>query len=1017
MKESYTACQTAFYWPKQLKKQGPYLFFLVFIIITSLPLHARTGFYNNTGYGFQQDRRVTGRLTSASGEALSGASVRVKGSSRGTTTDNNGNFSITVPDNAILVFSAVGYDETEIAVAGKSEINISLNQANKVMEQVIVVGYGSARKKDLTGSSVTVRGSEIINTPVLTATQAIQGKVAGVQITASGAPGSAPNVRIRGTGSILGGADPLYVVDGIITNDIRNINSADILSMDILKDASSTAIYGARAANGVVLITTKAGTKGKFTVNYNAYAGVKLLTHTVEMAGPNLFTIYSNEAAGAPAILASDITGSADWYNVLTRPAIFHNHNLSLSGGKNKYRYFFSAGYLKEQGTLLDNDYTRFTFRYNHDYTISSKFKIGNNLGFSHYISNNKPYSLFTQAYIAAPIYNPKNADGSYGYTTKSDVGNPLATLEYTNDRSWGIRLQGTIWGEYQVMKGLSFRSSFGIDAEQNNGRNYAPVYFVGPTTQKNEVSDLRYSRDSIYQWVWDNFFTWDKKFGTDHNLKVVVGHTAERRNGWSSSATKNGVANDKSLWELNFKDTAGGQQNFRDPIGNYYRRESYFIRANYRFREKYLVNATFRRDANSNFSKKNRWGNFPSIGLGWLISSEDFMAKQTFFDMLKLRASYGWVGNDVIAPGQFDLRPTDQLYAYFGTNRYNGATVTGIVDPNLKWEVVKEFDLGAEFSALNDRFTGELDYYFKRATDALYTVRYLNVGFGNSFLTNAADVVNKGVEIALGWKNSLNKSTRYSLRGNITFNHNNVEKVGLGRAINFGSLGNGWSATQTLVGHSIGSFWVFKTNGIFQNAAEVAAYPHVLNAQPGDLRLVDVNNDGVIDGDDRVHVGSHQPKFYYGFNGTLNWKKFDFALDIFGVSGNKVYNAKKGVRYGGNYNLEYDVAKNRWQPGSNNNSIPRAYNGVPYPSDYFIESGSFVRINNVTVGYNFQVGGGNKRIDQLRVFASANNPYIYTKYTGFTPELPGNQNEAGIELNIYPIASTYTIGVNVQFK
>jgi len=967
--------------------------------------------------GHQNEIKITGRVLTAAGEPLAGVSVRVKGTTRGTSTDNDGRFSINVPENAILVFTAVGYEAVEESVSGKSSMNISLTQSSKLMEQVVLVGYGSARKKDLTGSSASVKGADIVNIPALTATQAIQGKVAGVQITSSGAPGSTPTVRIRGTGSILGGADPLYVVDGIITNDIRNINSADILSIDLLKDASSTAIYGARAANGVVLITTKAGTKGKFTVNYNAYGGVKLLTHKVKMAGPNLFTIYSNEAAGAPAILESDITGSADWYSELTRPAIFHNHNLSVSGGKNKYRYFFSTGYLNEQGTLHGNDYRRITLRYNHDFTVNAKLKIGNNIGFSNYVSNNKPYSLFTTAYIAAPIYNARNPDGSFGYTTKSDVGNPLAALEYTNDRSHGIRLQGTLWGEYQIIKGLVFKSSFGIDAEQNNGRNYSPVFFVGPTTQRNEVSDLRYSRDSIYQWVWDNFLTWDKKFGTDHNLRLVFGHTAERRNGWSSSATKNGVANDKSLWELNFKDTAGGQQNFRDPIGNYYRRESYFIRANYRFLEKYLLNATFRRDANSNFSKRNRWGNFPSIGIGWVISNESFMADHDFFDELKLRASYGWVGNDVIAPGQFDLRPSDQLYAYFGTNRYNGATVTSIVDPDLKWEVVKELDIGIEFSALKGKLTGEIDYYNKRATDALYTIRYLNVGFGTSFLTNAADVVNKGVEISLGWNKQVNTSTRYALRGNITFNKNNVENVGLGRAINFGSLNNGWTATQTLVGQPIGSFWVFQTAGIFQTAAEVAAYPHVLNAQPGDFRLVDVNSDGEIDNDDRVHVGSHQPKFYYGFNGTLNWKKFDFSLDIFGVSGNKVYNAKKGVRYGGNYNLEYDVALNRWQAGSNNNRYPRAFNGVPYPSDYFIECGSYVRINNVTAGYNFDIKTKRMRIDKLRVFAGANNPYIYTNYTGFTPELPGNQNEAGIELNVYPISATYMIGVNVQFK
>jgi hypothetical protein len=292
-----------------------------------------------------------------------------------------------------------------------------------------------------------------------------------------------------------------------------------------------------------------------------------------------------------------------------------------------------------------------------------------------------------------------------------------------------------------------------------------------------------------------------------------------------------------------------------------------------------------------------------------------------------------------------------------------------------------------------------------------------LQVGFGSSFLTNAADIANKGVEVTLGWNDRINNQTRYSVRGNITFNKNNVENVGIGRALNYGSLNNGWTATQTTMGQPIGSFWVFKTEGIFQTSAEVDAVPHVTGAQPGDFRLVDVNKDGVIDNLDRVFVGSYQPKFYYGFNATANWKRLDFNLDIFGNAGNKVYNAKKGVRYGGNYNVEYDVANSRWQPGSNNNTNPRAFNGVPYPTDYFIESGSFVRINNVTVGYSIPAGSTSSHLSNIRLYASAQNPYLYTKYTGFTPELPGNQNEAGIELNVYPISATYTVGINVQFK
>jgi TonB-linked SusC/RagA family outer membrane protein len=944
-------------------------------------------------------------------------SVQELNTTNGTTTNTSGDFSLNVSNpNATLVFSSLGYNSQTIPLDGRTNMAVTLVGSVTQLEQVVVIGYGTQKKKDLTGASSTVKGSDIANVPVLTATQAIQGKVAGVQITSSGAPGSAPDVRIRGVGSILGGAAPLYVVDGIITDDIRNLNSNDIVSVDILKDASSTAIYGARAANGVVLITTKAGTKGKFQVNYNGYVGVKQLVHKVQMAGPNLFAIYSNDAAGAPNITSADITGSSNWMDEITRDAIMQNHNISMSGGAKNYRFYFSGGYLNEQGVLKGNDYQRFSLRYNHELTVNSKLKFGNNLSFSHYISQNKPYSVFTQAYLAAPIYNAKNSDGTYGFTEKSDVGNPLATLDFTHDKSYGNRGEGSLWGEYKITKDLSFRSSFGIDLQQDNGQIFVPVYQVS-STQKNETSHLNYSADSIYQWTWDNYFTYNKNFAGKHHLVVTAGHTSERRNGWNQNSSKDNVANNSSDWKLNFTDTSGAQQNLRTPIGNYYKRESYFIRANYEFESKYLVNATFRRDANSNFSPQNRWANFPALGLGWIITKEDFMSKQKVFDNLKLRASYGWVGNDVIGPGAFLLTPTEYLYAYFGSTRINGAIPTGIIDPNLKWEINKELDLGIEFTLLQGRLSGEIDYYNKKSTNALFTIPLVDIGFGSSFLTNAANILNEGMEFSLGWKGKINDHTNYSLGANATFNKNVVQNVGLGKALYFGSLNNGYQATSTVVGQPIGSFWVYKTDGIFQNANDVANYPHITNTVPGDFKIVDVNKDGKIDDNDRQFVGSYQPKVYGGFNGSVNWKKLDFSFDVYGNFGNKVYNAKKGVRTGGNYNVEYDIAINRWQPASNENKLPRAFNGVVPPMDYFVESGSFVRVNNLTLGYTFQPKENPVHVGSIRVYASAQNPFLFTNYTGFTPELPGNQNEAGIELNVYPVSATYMVGVNIQFQ
>ncbi len=966
---------------------------------------------------------ITGKVTDENGVPLSGASVQVKGSSSGTTTNSSGEFTLNAPANSVLVISYIGFETQEINIGEQSSVTVSMKAASRSSEEVIVVGYGTARKRDLTGSSASIKGSEIANVPALSATQAIQGKAAGVQIINSGAPGSAPNVRIRGTGSILGGADPLYVVDGIITQDIRNINTADILTIDVLKDASSTAIYGARAANGVIIITTKAGSRSKFTINYNAFAGVRLLTHLVDMAGPNLYAIYSNDAAGAPAITEADITGSTDWYKKLTRPAIFQNHNLSVSGGKKKYRFYISGGYLNENGILIDNNYQRITARINHDYAVTSKLKIGNNLAYSHYKSENKPFSLFSSAYNAAPIFNAVNPDGSYGNTAKSNVGNPYATLKTTNSRSFGNRATGSLWGEYQVIKGLSFRSAFGIDLEQNNGWNYTPVYQTflpdgTPGNQKNEKSDLGFSRDSIYQWTWDNFITYDRKFGTQHSLKLTAGHTAERRNGWASRATINdgNVPNNEAAWKLNFKDTIGGQQNFRDPIGNYFKRESWFVRANYIFQDKFLVNVTFRRDGSSNFSPSNKWANFPALGLGWIISKEKFMEGQKAFDYLKLRASYGLVGNDVAGVNQFTLSPSERYYAYFGTNRIDGATVTELKDPKLKWETVKEFDFGIEFTSFNNKLTGEIDYYHKNVTDALYRILLPSIGFGSVFTTNAAEILNQGVELSLGWSNTLNTQTKYSVKGNVTFNKNKVKDVGIGQALIGGDLGNGSSSTSTVVGQEIGSFYVYKTNGIFQTDAEVAAYPHLTGAVPGDFKIVDMNNDGEINEKDKYFAGSYQPKVYYGFNLSLSWKQWDFGLDIFGNAGNKVYNAKKGLRFGGNYNIEYDVAIRRWTPGSGINNYPRAYNGTATVSDYFVESGSYLRINNITAGYTLKIKNSNSPFKSFRIYASAQNPFILTKYTGFTPELPGPTLSSGIELNAYPISASYMLGINVQF-
>ena len=649
--------------------------------------------------------------------------------------------------------------------ATNAEPKSTQDSIEKPMEEAVVIGYATAKKKDLTGSIASIKGAEIMQQPVLTASQALQSKMAGVQITNSGAPGSAPNVRIRGTGSVIGGAEPLYVVDGIITDDIRNINTADILTIDVLKDASSTAIYGVRAANGVILITTKRGGIGKPKLNYDGYAGVKMMSNKIAMARPGTFSKYSNEAAGTFAVLPSDITGETNWYDAITRPGNMNNHNLSISGGTEATSYLFSVNYYNENGILNDNSYERVSIRSNNEYRVSDKLKFGNNIGLTRWNSNNKPFSLFTDAYNAAPIYNAKNPDGTYGFTPLSDVGNPLAKLEYTDDKTWGNRFMGNFYGDVKLKKNLAFRSSFGMDYDNSRGANYQQKYRVS-ATQRYDTTTLTQSEMEKYRWIWDNTLTYTPTLKKGHGLQVLAGHTAERYDGFEQSFKLDGVPFAQQYRYLNTgRDPIQGIINYQRPIADYGRRESYLGRVSYNYEGKYLLNASFRRDGSSKFPIQNRWGNFPSVGLGWMVSNENFMKNVRTINSLKLRGSWGRVGNDRINPSEFVTLLSTGLSAVFGDQVVFGSTIAEIKDPNLKWETTEEIDLGVDFEAMNGHISGVIDFYNKKTLGALFNIP-LPGGLGdnnNSMLTNAADILNRGLEVSLRY-NKNSKGSRHSM-------------------------------------------------------------------------------------------------------------------------------------------------------------------------------------------------------------------------------------------------------------
>ncbi|QHV97055.1 SusC/RagA family TonB-linked outer membrane protein [Spirosoma endbachense] len=996
----------------------------------------------NSSIAGQTDTRVTGKVTDkATNTGLPGVTVQVKGTNTGTVTDATGTYSIQVTENATLVFSSIGFVKSEVSVGGRAEINVTLEEDTKALDEVVVVGYGTQRKSDVTGATVTIKGDELVKQPVLTATQALQGKAAGVQIISSGQPGSSPVVRIRGTGSAIGGTAALFVVDGVLTDDITNINTADIVNVDVLKDASATAIYGSRGANGVIIITTKRGTAGKMTVNYSGNAGFRMPSYLVPMANAAEYANYASVASGN---LVSPGSTSTDWYKQILRNGFQQNHGLSINGGTDKSTYFVSAGYYTDQGLVIDNVYKRFSIRANNDFTFNKHVKAG--LSASYANGDNQIANLssaYNNAYRAAPIIQSKE-NGKYGNTSVyQNVGNPLLDIEKNNNHAQDNRLLGSAYLEIKPIEWLTFRSNLGGDWVNLNSREYNYQFnndtttFINPGgNQRNPNSNLKFINTRTFHWTWDNLVTFNKKFDK-HALTVLVGTTAEKYTLTSFTAYRKDVPAAQNLWYIN---TGDANTSTNDGAGDQYNRNSYIGRLNYSFNDKYLFTATIRADGSSRFPAQNRWGYFPSVGAGWMISNEDFMANQHIFDMLKLRASWGKVGNDRIPTDAYTVTVTPNLaYPFGGGIATPGSAITQIKDPNVKWETTEEADLGIEFTALSGRLTGELNYYNKKSRDLLINVKVPSVtgDADGVVLTNAASIQNQGVELTLNWRGKITNDLSYRIGGNATLNQNKVIGLNGGQPILDGAIGgNQQYTTRTDNGQPVGSFYVLQVLGVFQNDADIGNYKNATgqviqpSANPGDFKYQDTNGDGKIDDNDRVFAGSYQPKAYFGLNLGLTYKGFDLSADFYGNVGNQIYNGKRAFRQSALDNVERSMAYNRWTPSSGTQTNPAANSGNLPASTYFIESGNFARINNLTLGYQLpgtllqKVG-----ITTARVFVTGQNLFTIKKYSGFTAELPGfnttsnagivttgSPTTQGIELNAYPTASTVAFGLNVGF-
>ncbi len=963
---------------------------------------------------------VSGTVTDGRGEALIGASVSVKGSQVGTVTDLDGKFTIPAAADATLVVSYTGFEPQEIAVGGQRSVAVTLAESSAVLEQVVVVGYGTQTRKQVTGAIASVRGDDLKKQPLLTPIQGVQGLAAGIQVIGTGEPGKQPRVQIRGINSILSSEQPLYVVDGVITDDITNINGADVLSVDILKDGAA-AIYGTRAGNGVILITTKKGRSGKLTVGLDSYRGFRKLINVVPMAGSPLYAQYTNEARaydGQKPLFddVAAIKNNTDWFKAISQNGLVQNHNLSVSGGTANADYLFSAGYYTDEGVLKGAQFDRVSLRANNEYRPFTFAKVGSVLNVNVAKSNNKSAGAFTDAYRMTPTVPVKDSLGNYGTLDALSVANPLATLELAHSTWKGNRFQGNLYGEIEPFKGLVYRSSWGFDKKQANSTDFSPIYKYGKYS--NDHTELRLSPYDQFYWVWDNTLRYSHTFGDIHSVELLGGHSAERDRWRGYTIRVADVPNDENLWYIGQGDpktvTITGEN------GGLLRRESWFGRLNYGLLDRYNLSATLRQDGSSAFPTGQKTGNFYSVGGSWIVSEENFLKNSGSVDYLKLRASYALLGNDNIS--RIVNNELSQLLLVSNTDPlslpgglFQGITINQLPNAAATWEDTKSVDAGVEFGLIS-HITGEFSYYNK-LTHAYIHVPTPPVVDPDGLLSKAADVRNKGVELSLKWTDDPSRDFGYRIGFNATFNRNNVEKVHGGIDLKEGGLGNGEVTTSTVEGKPLGSFWVYQTDGIFQTQAEIDAAPHVTGTLPGDFKYKDVNGDNIIDANDRIFAGSYQPKVYYGINLGVNWHGIDLGIDLYGNQGNKVYNGKKGVRFG-NDNIEAS-RRDRWRDYAPDDKEYRASNSIPKPSTYFVESGDFLRVNNITLGYTLPDAMLKRAsISRVRIFGTAQNPFIWKKFSGFTPELPGsNALNSGIELYVYPSVATFMAGFNLNFN
>ncbi len=1017
----------------------------------------------------QQQLTVTGVVKDRDGQPLTGVNVTVEGTIVGALTDANGKYSLSVPrTNAVLVFTFIGFTDVKEPVNGRTVIDVTLEGSTEALDEVVVVGYGTQKKKDLASAITVVSTEEIAKQPVSNAATALQGLVPGIQVTATRNSGN-PDIVIRGLGTTQGTNSPLYVIDGIPQSGLY-VNPSDIETMQVLKDAASAAIYGSRGANGVILITTKSGknaNNGQPKVSLRSYYGVEQpwklldLTTTAEWASVVYASNGGQGSSTLPALakwIIEDNGGKfngpeTDWQKQIFQTGALIQNGIDISGGTNAGNYFFSAEQYKQEGILITTPYNRYSVRMNSNWK-SKKFSFGENVSFTYSKSRSETVpdgrSAIQQAINMTPnipVYDVTQQPGGYAnfnWTNPDyspalsghDAGNVVAYLERIRNMNYGKRFMANAYGEYQIMAGLTFRSTFGITSSDNEGRNFT----LATQGQRLPNTTLNENHSWTYNWIWDQTLTYSKQIGK-HDFSLMGTYSSEYSKNHYFSAGGQTIQTEihDVLGKVESNFSVGGGETEQSRL-------SYLGRLTYSYAGKYILVANIRRDGSSKFNKGNKWGTFPSASVAWNISEESFMdgiKERARLSRMKLRGSFGVVGNDgPIGPYSYVAALSASNYNT-GSAGLVGQTVSNLTkNPNLKWEKSEQLDLGAELGFFRNALTVEVDYYNKKTKDMLVAIPIPgSSGSSASILQNVGSILNRGWEFLATYRKSTG-DFHYSIGANLSTNRNEVLDLD-GQVISAGGSEFASSSTRTEAGHPIGMFYGYKTMGLFQTQAEIDAYVDANgvkmqpNAAPGDIKFYKKPNAegqlvGVIGANDMVYIGDPNPDFTYGINLSADYKGLDLTVFFQGVQGNDLEGILTAWTEGmhNNFNLGKN-ALNRWTPTNTNTTVPRAVRGDPNKntniSDRYIYDGSYLRLKNLTLGYTLPKAWVNYvKLSKVRVYATGRNLLTFTKYPFYDPEIgsgyvglssSGNSSTArGIDNGYYPQARAYIMGIQIDF-